>query len=159
MEITITMLNGMSRTLTVSPQDTVGRLKTLIHGSLGEAPHTQRLVLDRIDLSDDSKPLSSYGVQHDSRVALLVTEPQPVFLINDKDTTNTYKVRPDETVSNFKRRVESREGVPVSQQMLLYQSRELNGGKLSDYNIEKHSTIYLCLRLRGGCGHSHIVLF
>lgn len=155
MEITITMLNGMSRTLTVSPQDTVGRLKTLIHGSLGEAPHTQRLVLDnhhRIEFSDDSRPLSSYGVQHGSRVSLLVTQPQPieVFLKNDKGKTSTYEVKPDETVSNFKRRVESREGVPVSQQRLVCQGRELNDGKLSDFNIEKHSTIDLALRLRGG---------
>uniref|UniRef100_A0A3Q3QU68 Ubiquitin-like domain-containing protein n=1 Tax=Monopterus albus TaxID=43700 RepID=A0A3Q3QU68_MONAL len=103
MEITITMLNGMSRTLTVSPQDTVGRLKTLIHGSLGEAPHTQRLVLDRIEFSDDSRPLSSYGVQHGSRVSLLVTQPQPieVFLINDKGKTSTYGVKPNETVSKL----------------------------------------------------------
>ncbi|XP_071060403.1 glutamyl-tRNA(Gln) amidotransferase subunit C, mitochondrial-like [Pseudochaenichthys georgianus] len=59
-------------------------------------------------------------------------------------------IKPDETVSHFRSRVEERERVPVSQQRLLHESREMNEGKLSDYNVRANSTIFLNLRLRGG---------
>uniref|UniRef100_I3KYJ1 ISG15 ubiquitin like modifier n=1 Tax=Oreochromis niloticus TaxID=8128 RepID=I3KYJ1_ORENI len=109
----------------------------------------------RTPLNDDSKPISYYSLQHGSQVSLLVTEPPlpapiQVFLKNEKGQLNTYDIQPGETVSNFKNRVESREGVPASQQRLIHESREMQGGKLEDYNVRNHSTIYMTLRLRGG---------
>uniref|UniRef100_A0A3P9CGG2 ISG15 ubiquitin like modifier n=1 Tax=Maylandia zebra TaxID=106582 RepID=A0A3P9CGG2_9CICH len=121
----------------------------------GSRPQRQRLVFingQKTHLNDDSKPISYYGLQHGSQVSLLVTEPPPtqVFLRNEKGQTSTYDIRLDETVSNFKNRVEKREGVPASQQRLIHQGREMQGGKLEDYNVRNHSTIELTLRLRGG---------
>uniref|UniRef100_A0A7N9ALR0 ISG15 ubiquitin like modifier n=1 Tax=Mastacembelus armatus TaxID=205130 RepID=A0A7N9ALR0_9TELE len=103
-------------------------------------------------LSDDSKPIGSYGLQHGSRVSLLITKPATieVFLRKPNGGTSTYDIKADDTVDNFKRRVESREGVAVSQQRLINEGREMMGGKLSDYNVRMHSTIDLVLRLRGG---------
>lgn len=160
MDICIVMLSGASHTLRVNPQDTVGSLKTRIHDKLGVPPQTQKLVFvngQKTPLSDDSKPISFYGLQSGSQVSLLITEPVApatvqVFVRNEKGQTNTYDVKlQDETVSNFKKRVQSREGVPVSQQRLLYQSREMmDGMRLSDYNVKALSTIDLMLRLRGG---------
>ncbi|XP_039476967.1 polyubiquitin-like [Oreochromis aureus] len=157
MDITITML-GESHTLTVNPQDTVGSLKIKIQEKLGVDPQRQRLVFingQKTPLNDDSKPISYYGLQHGSQVSLLVTEPLPpapiqVFLKNEKGQLNTYDIQPGETVSNFKNRVEKREGVPASQQRLIHESREMQDGKLEDYNVRNHSTIYMTLRLRGG---------
>ncbi|KAK2902128.1 ubiquitin-like protein ISG15 [Channa argus] len=155
MDITIKMLNGTVHTLTVYPEDTVGELKNLIYSQLGEPPHKQKLVFvngQRIDLSDDSRTVGSYGLQSGSTVSLLVTQPAnfQVFLKNDKGRTNAYETTPEETVQSFKARVEQREKVPVSQQRLVYQGREMRDGKLSDYQVEAYSTIDLCLRLRGG---------
>ncbi|KAM6930797.1 polyubiquitin-like [Xenentodon cancila] len=158
MDITITMLNGKSETLTVTPTDTVGSLKIRIQNLLGVSVSMQKLVYDncqRIYLTDDSRSLSSYGLQPGSRVSLLVTEPiSPatiqVFLRNDKGNLGTYDITVDETVSNFKTKVEHREGVAVSQQRLVHQGREMMSGKLADYGVKEHSTIDLCLRLRGG---------
>ncbi|XP_070820508.1 ubiquitin-like protein ISG15 [Chaetodon trifascialis] len=156
MDLTIVMLDGTSRTLRVNPTDTVGSLKLFIQEKLGFAPHTQRLVFvngQRTPLSDDSSHLCSYGLQSGSQVSLLITQPatMQVFLRNDKGKMSTYDIKPDETVSGLKRRVECREGVAVSQQRLVYQSRQLEDGRLlSDYNLKPQSTIDLALRLRGG---------
>ncbi|KAL3975847.1 protein angel [Sarotherodon galilaeus] len=112
----------------------------------------ESLNLKKTPLNDDTKPISYYGLQHGSQVSLLVTEPPPiqVSLKNEKGQLSTYDIRLDETVSNFKNRVEKRERVPASQQRLIHQGREMQGGKLEDYNVRNHSTIDLTLRLRGG---------
>uniref|UniRef100_H3BDE9 2'-5' oligoadenylate synthase n=1 Tax=Latimeria chalumnae TaxID=7897 RepID=H3BDE9_LATCH len=70
-----------------------------------------------------------------------------IFLKNDKGVTHTYTVHPLETVTDFKKKVEKVEKVPVDQQRLLYGGRQLEDGhKLYDYNIEPESTIFLTLR-------------
>ncbi|XP_073322774.1 polyubiquitin-like [Pagrus major] len=160
MDITITMLGGISHTLRVHPEATVSSLKQLIQNELGVPVQKQKLVFmngQRTHLSDDSEPVCSYGLQPGSQVSLLVTQPpdlHPTFEVFLKDLqgkTTTYDIRPDETVMNFKRRVESREGVPANQQRLIYQSRELQDEKsLSDYNVEALGTINMTSRLRGG---------
>ena len=155
MEINIIMLNGTSHRLTVYPQDTVSSLKQLIQSKLGVPVQEQKLVFvngEKKTLNDDSKPLSWYGLQSGSQVSLLITQPPPfqVFLKNEKGKSTTYDITPEETVDRFKARVEKREGVPVSQQRLLHQSREMTTGRLTDYNVTNHSTIDLMLRLRGG---------
>lgn len=154
MELIIVVLDGASHRFTVRPQDTVGSLKAVIQKNLGVPSHRQKLVFDnghRTILNDDSKPVSSYGLQSGSQLSLLVTEaPIQVFLKNEKGQTSTYDISPDETVSSFKNRVEHRSQVPASQQRLLHQSREMTEGKLSDYNVGNESTIYMTLRLRGG---------
>ncbi|XP_044052860.1 polyubiquitin-like [Siniperca chuatsi] len=155
MDITIVMLDGTSHTLTVHPQDTVGSLKTRIQEKLGVPAQRQKLVFvngQRTPLSDDLKPVSGYGLRPGSQVSLLVTQPATiqVLLRNEKGQVSTYDIKPDETVSDFKSKVQCREGVPVTQQRLIYQGREMMNGKLADYNVEALSTIDLTFRLRGG---------
>ncbi|XP_047447954.1 polyubiquitin-B-like isoform X2 [Mugil cephalus] len=155
MELIIKTLDGTSHRLVVNPQDTVGSLKTQIHRLLKVPVHKQKLMFvngQTTTLSDDTKPLSYYGLQSGSHVSLLIVEPPiiQVFLRNEKGQTSTYDIKPNETVNDFKRSVEQREGVPVSQQRLVHEDREMSAGKLSDYNVRAHSTIYLTFRLRAG---------
>lgn len=157
MDINVIMLNGTSHSLRVNPQDTVGSLKAKIHTVLGVAPARQRLVLlsgdQKKTLSNDSLSLGSCGLQSGSQISLLLTEPTTiqVFLKNQDGKSNTYEIKPDETVTAFKQKVQAREGVQASQQRLLHESREMmDGGRLSDYNVKAHSTIVLMLHLRGG---------
>ncbi|XP_020481650.2 polyubiquitin-like [Labrus bergylta] len=155
MEITIVMLSGESHNFLVNPKDTVGALKKLIQDKLGVSSERQRLVYDnghRTFLKDDSL-VSAYGLQNGSRVSLIVTESPPtfqVFLRNEKGKSSTYDVTSEETVSDFKAKVQTREGVAVSQQRLVFQGREMASGKLSDYCVKEHSTIDMMMRLRGG---------
>lgn len=155
MDITITMLNGASVTLTVNPEDTVRSLKLLIKKHLDVAPECQKLTIHSGQvtiLKDNSKTLKFYGLESGSKVSLLVVEPTiiQVFLKNEKGLTNTYDIDPDETVQSFKSKVYARERVPVDQQRLIYEGKEMMDGKLTDYGVEAHGTIYLMLRLRGG---------
>ncbi|KAK1891957.1 Polyubiquitin [Dissostichus eleginoides] len=155
MDLIISLMNGSSHILRVRPHDTVGSLKILIQQNLGIACESQKLVFENgrsITLNNDSATLESYGLYSGARVNLLVTTPAiiQVFLKNEKGVISTYDIKPDETVSHFKSRVEERERVPVDQQRLTHESREMNEGKLSDYNVQANSTIFLMLRLRGG---------
>ncbi|XP_053181338.1 polyubiquitin-B-like [Scomber japonicus] len=159
MDINITMLGGTSLTLCVDPTDTVGSLKTLIQQKLGYAPEIQKLTFvngQMVTLNDDSRSVSYYGLHSGCQVSLLVTQPvtQPatiqVFLRNERGTVSTYDIKPDVTVSDFKLKVEAREGVPANQQRLIHQDREMSYGKLADYSVVALSTIDLALRLTGG---------
>ncbi|XP_074494138.1 polyubiquitin-like [Sebastes fasciatus] len=164
MDINIITLDGTSHDLSVHPEATVGSLKVLIQDRLEVEVESQKLVFVNgmngmnTPLSDDSQPVCSYGLQQGARVSLLVTQPPPiqVSLRNEKGTISTYDIKPDETVANFKRMVEHREtdeggqGIPVSQQKLIHEGREMMEGRLSSYNVKARSTIDLTLRLRGG---------
>ena len=154
MDINITMLGGTSLTLCVRPTDTVGFLKTLIQQKLGYAPEIQKLTFvngQMVTLNDDSRSVSSYGLHSGCQVSLLVTQPATIQVFLRKDgRSNTYDIKPDETVSNFRRRVQARERVPNDQFRLVHESKDMREGKLADYNVRANSTIDMTLRLRGG---------
>ncbi|XP_051959959.1 polyubiquitin-like [Xyrauchen texanus] len=156
MDLIIKGLNGASKSLTVGYNATVGELKQLISRDFRVSPPQQKLSANnghRIDLEDDSKTLSSYGLHPGSTVMLIITNPRPfqVFVKNEKGSTGTYEVAIDETVDQLKCKVFNKERVPVDQQRLIYNGRQLESGKkLQEYDITSESTIHMALRLRGG---------